>query len=136
MKIKLTNSELTSSFVEALKELSTIRTNSKVAYNTAKTIKSTNSAFEVYSEARKAILETRCTKGEDGKPKIEKNEYVFESDEVKKEVLDNISELNKAEVELEVFPVKLSELNNVEISANVIFGLKDFIQEDTETEKK
>lgn len=128
--MKITNAELTTNFIQALRELSSLRTNTKVAYNTVKTIKSTDVAIGNYDAARKNILETRCEK-EGDKPKIDKetNEYVFASDEVKKEAIDSINELALTEIELEVFPVKIEDFGNTEISALTLLGLKDFVTE-------
>jgi hypothetical protein len=128
--MKLTNADLTQSFLPALRELSTIRTNAKVAYNTVKTIKTALSAVEDFDSARKTLLENSAQQ-ENGKPKIDevKKEYVFVSDEVKEAVVKSLNELALAEVEFEIFPIKLSEFGNSEISAQLILSLKDFIVE-------
>jgi hypothetical protein len=121
---------MTNSFLAGLRDLSTIRTNSKVAYNTAKTIKSTMAAVENYDAARKSIIETRCEMV-DGKPKVdkEKNEYMFASEEIKADTEKQIADLSKEEVEIEIYPIKLDDLSNTELSAQVLLSLKEFITE-------
>ena len=140
--MKLTNTELTTSFVTSLAELSTMRTNTKIAFNTAKTIKSTNSAIESFQLARKTIVETRCIMGEDQKPvmgmvdtinnkgeAVKQLDYTFTTPELKTETLQLINELNAQEVEIEIYPIKISDFGSTEISATTILGLKDFIIE-------
>jgi len=140
--MKITNLELQGQFIVALGELAITKTNTKVAYNAAKTIKSANAAIEVFNAAKKALVETRCVMDANGKPKTEnvtvtdalgkesvQNHYVFPTPEVKAEVESLIGQLSNQEIDLDVFSVTLDELGSVEITPLMMMGLKDFIKE-------
>jgi len=144
--MKITNLELTGPFITALAELAKTKTNTKVAYNAAKTIKSANAAIEVFNDAKKSLVEPRCKLDTSGKPETEnitvqtrdasgalvdqvQNHYVFPTSEIKSEVEGLIAELSKQEVEVEVWPVTLDDLGNIELTPLVMMGLKDFIKE-------
>jgi hypothetical protein len=137
MTMKITNFELANSFSRALTELSVMRTTTKVAYNTVKTIKSATAAIESFESARKSIIETRCEM-DGGKPKTEEVEqsngqktieYVFSTPELKAEAIKMITELSAQETTLEVYPVKLEDFGSAELSAQTLLGLRDFVIE-------
>ena len=128
--MKLTNNELSTTFLTALTDLSTIRTNTKVSYNVVKTMKAVQEALDNIADARKQIIETRFIKNEDGKPKVDENgNYIFESTEIENETKELLKELAETEIELTIYPVKLADFGNAEISAKTIYNLKEFIIE-------
>lgn len=125
--MKLTNLELTGSFIPALQELAAQKTSVDVASNVVDTFTNASKAVESFEAKRKTLIEARCEKNEDGSPKTDGKDYVFASDEVKQEVVGLIEELAKTEIELEIFPIKKDDLKSVPISAAVMLSLKDFI---------
>lgn len=128
MIMKITNGKLMDFFRPSLKELFTIPTNSKVAYNIAKTAKNVDVAIMDYQLAEKNIIESRCII-ESGKPKTKNNEYVFANESIENEAKDEVLKLKNSEIEIEVFPISIAEIGNAEISAKVIYGLGEFIKE-------
>lgn len=128
MKIKITNNEIVNNLLPALRDLSKVKTNSKVAYNIAKTIKKIVNAIEPYGTARTSLLENSCVQI-DGKPKIENGEYIFSSDQIKNNCLKEINELSLLELEIDIFPIKFSEIENIEIAAITLLNLNNFIED-------
>ena len=147
--MKITNADLRGIFIPHLRELSTIPTSTKVAYNAAKTIKSALGSSEAYDTARKTILDTSASKDdkgtpktgletivdaagnpimENGKPKQEMS-YLFDTPEIKADCLKKLRELELMEIELDVFPVSLNDFGSSQITAQMILALKDFITE-------
>lgn len=126
--MKITNLELSIQFIPALRELSTLKTSARIAFNAVKTIKVANAAVETFEAARKTLIETRCEM-KDGKPVTEGSEYVFATPEIKAEVTALITELQKEEITLDIYPVKISDFGSEIISPATIMGLGDFITE-------
>lgn len=142
MNMKISNLELKASFQPTLVELAKSKTNARLSYNIAKTIKSVGSAIDTFDEARKQIIETRCNKDDAGKPVTEEKEvinqqgqtvkvsdYVFPNDDVKKEVLGLLQDLEKQEVDVEIYPVSLDDFGSIEISGLTLLALKEFVTE-------
>lgn len=90
-------------------------------------------AYKTFEETRNQLLESRAVKGEDGKPTTEpaldsnkeiiKNKdgspvlkYKFETSELEKEAIDEISKLEKLEVELTLDSIDHKILENIECS--------------------
>jgi hypothetical protein len=129
--MKITNIGLHQSLLPALRELSTVRTNSKAAYNIVKTLKSAAAVWQVWEDARKSILESHADKDEIGAPKIDKigQKYIFASEDQEAECLKSLTELGLIEVEIETYPIKMSDLTNAEFSAQTLLSLQEFIEE-------
>lgn len=147
--MKITNKDLREIFIPHMRELSTVRTSTKVAYNAAKTIKSALKASEDYDTARKTLLDGSASKDENGKPKtgpepiLDTNgnpvmeggkpktemSYLFDTPEAKVECLKQIRELDAMEINLDIFPVSLDDLSSSQITAQMILALRDFITE-------
>jgi Ser-tRNA(Ala) deacylase AlaX len=136
MTIKISNAELLNALVPGLQELAAIRTNGKIAYNVAKTLKSCDVAVTAFNDQKKLTLEGACEKDEAGKPKIEKDEYVFASPEVKEKVIQDINELIKTEIELDIYPIDITEFQALEgVSAGTILRLGQFVKDELEVVK-
>lgn len=136
MNIKISNAELLNALVPGLQELAGIRTNGKIAYNVAKTLKSCDIAVTAFNEQKKIVLESACEKDENGKAKIEKSEYVFSTPEVKEATIQAINDLIKTEIELDVYPIDIADFQALEgISAGTILRLGQFVVEDLKVVK-
>jgi hypothetical protein len=140
MTMKITNFQLNQVFTAALREVFTMKTPISATENTLKTIKSVEKAAEVYTEVRKNIIETRAIKDDKGQFKTEilldekgkeVQSYVFGSPEAKKEVEKMILELENNEIEVEIYPIKKSDLGDNAISGASLMILtdKNFIKE-------
>jgi hypothetical protein len=129
--MKITNAAIAQVFIPALRELSALKTSSKVAYNTARTIKSASAVIETFDSTRKQLLESAASKNEDGTPVIdkEKNEYVFVSDEEKSACLKSLVDLGNIEVDLDIYPVRLDDLSSTQITGQMVLSLGEFITE-------
>lgn len=159
MKIKITNNDLIKSFLPALKEISLLRTPTKVAYNVQKTIKNCDELSKLHESARISILESRCLMDSNNNPRIEfykesgLNEYVFQTPQIRAEALKSTAELAQQEVEVEIFPITIddidmallqvpildkdgnimrTEYSKASISGEILLHLRDFISEPEE----
>jgi hypothetical protein len=110
MKAKIKNMDIIMDYLPALQELKAMRTGTRIAYNAVKSEKQAREAAKDYDTARLSLLEAACTKGEDGKPAIKDGNYQFDSDEVKKNMEDQIRLLAESEAEVEVWPVNFEEV--------------------------
>lgn len=114
--------------MQALVELAQLKTGFKIALATAKSIRNLENISKDLEKARISIVESYCLK-EDGKPKIEGAEYVFENDELKKNCTDEIDLLlnSEIEVELHTLPAKYYE-GIVDITPSLVYRLEKFIE--------
>ncbi len=84
-----------------------------------------NEELKKYAELRKEILERYANKGEDGQPLIdENNNYTFEKESVEA-LTKEMSELMA--IEVEITPIKLGDLGNIEIAPQQLFDLAEVI---------
>lgn len=133
MNIKITNVELMNALVPGLQDLAGIRTSGKIAYNVAKTLKNCDVAVQAFNDQKKLVLEEACTKTEDGKPKIEGNEYVFDTPEVKAKAVTDLNSLLVAEINIDVYPISIADFQQLkDVSAGTILRLGQFVEEEAE----
>lgn len=131
--IKISNVELINALVPGLQELAAIRTSGKIAYNVAKTLKAADLAMTAFNDQKKLALEAVCAKDDKGSPKIDKNEYVFETDEIKQEAMKDITTLLTTEIDLDIYPISIDEFQALkDVSASTILRLGKFVTEPQE----
>lgn len=130
MKLKIKNSELFSELMPALAELKSMPISGKIAVSVVHSYRAGNSVVADYEEARVSVLKSNCKKDENGKELTKiinnekgepilngdgtvKQEFVFESDEVKTKVATEIKALLDSEVEFDIYPVSLSDIEKM-----------------------
>lgn len=130
MKIK---NEKLLSVIEQTTCLANLKMPGIVSLSVTKNRKRFVETYKTFEETRNQLLESRAVKGEDGKPASEpaldsnkeiiKNKdgspvlkYKFESPELEKEAIDEISKLEKLEVELTLDSIDHKILENIECS--------------------
>jgi len=127
MKIK--NSEI-NVLSSALVELASVKTGFKIGYAAVKSIRKLEGAAKDYEKARISIVEKYAQKGENGVPKVEDKQYVFETPEIKEVVEKEVAGLNDMEIEVEIHSLPSKDFELVaDITPALIYRLGKFIEE-------
>lgn len=132
-KIKITNKELVNVFFRAFNDLSKLPSNAKsgkLKYAIKRSLPSIQAAVESFEKKRVQIFEDRAKVDENGNPKFdEKNNYLFDSKEIRKDAFNALHQLEEEEIEIEIYPVSINDITAVagEISIAQEINLGEFI---------
>jgi hypothetical protein len=133
MKIVKTNAEVVASFSRSLDVVgSFVFKDFSVMQKVLNAKRKVGVVLNEYQESYKKISEQECLKDEKGNPKHEIREerqvYAYADEETRKRTLNLLEELNATEVELDLEPITLTELKDVEgITPNLIQSLGELI---------
>lgn len=120
-----TNSQIAKMYnnIQAIKKY---KFKANTAFTIIKNAKVLKNAIELFDEARRNLLETYAEKDEMGNAKIENGNYVISN---KEEFAKEFIALQNAEQDI-VFPkIKLSDISEVEIEAELMETMCEFIEE-------
>jgi hypothetical protein len=139
--IKMTNLALTHGelgFIALLSQVKSLKAPGNVQWNVVRTLRNLSGPNEDFWSVRNSVFEKWCKKDEKGKAVItEKQEYDFASDEDRASCLKEIADLTNAEVELEIYPIKGSDVEKIaDITGDQIIGLGEFIEDENAPKKK
>lgn len=115
-----------------------LKTSTKVAYNTVKSVKAVEEAIKDYEKTRISICESLCDKDLKGRPIIENGNYKF-SEEAKREFDLKFEELLNQEITIDIFPIKqeeIEDLKDINIECYQTLSEIGFIQIDEIKEHK
>jgi hypothetical protein len=125
--MKLKNIEL-QPLLTSLVELAALKTGFKVANATVKSIRKLEECIKDIDKARLNIIEANCLK-ENNKPKIEKEEYLFESEEQKKKVTEEIGNLFELEIDIDIHSLPSKDFEDIkDITPALVYRLGKFIE--------
>lgn len=96
------------------------------AFVIIKNAKVLKNAIELFDEARRNLLETHAEKDEMGNAKIENGNYVISN---KEEFAKEFISLQNAEQDIDFSKIKLSDISEVEIEAELMETMCEFIEE-------
>lgn len=96
------------------------------AFTIIKNAKVLKNAIELFDEARRNLLETYAEKDEMGNAKIENGNYVISN---KEEFAKEFISLQNAEQDIVFSKIKLSDISEVEIEAELMETMCEFIEE-------
>lgn len=96
------------------------------AFTIIKNAKVLKNAIELFDEARHNLLETYAEKDEMGNAKIENGNYVISN---KEEFAKEFISLQNAEQDIDFSKIKLSDISEVEIEAELMETMSEFIEE-------
>lgn len=96
------------------------------AFTIIKNAKVLKNAIELFDEARRNLLETYAEKDEMGNAKIENGNYVISN---KEEFAKEFIALQNAEQDIDFSKIKLSDISEVEIEAELMETMSEFIEE-------
>lgn len=96
------------------------------AFAIIKNAKVLKNAIELFDEARHNLLETYAEKDKTGNAKIENGNYVISN---KEEFAKEFISLQNAEQDIVFSKIKLSDISEIEIEAELMETMSEFIEE-------
>lgn len=125
MNMTYTNSQIAKMYndIQAIKKYK-FRVNT--AFTIIKNAKVLKNAIELFDEARRNLLETYAEKDEAGNAKIENGNYVISN---KEEFAKEFISLQNAEQDIVFSKIKLSDISEIEIEAELMETMSEFIEE-------
>lgn len=125
MNMAYTNSQIAKMYndIQAIKKYKFKANTAFVIIKNAKVLKN---AIELFDEARRNLLETHAEKDEMGNAKIENGNYVISN---KEEFAKEFISLQNAEQNIDFSKIKLSDISEVEIEAELMETMSEFIEE-------
>ena len=120
-----TNSQIAKMYndIQAIKKYKFKANTAFVIIKNAKVLKN---AIELFDEARRNLLETYAEKDEMGNAKIENGNYVISN---KEEFAKEFISLQNAEQDIVFSKIKLSDISEIEIEAELMETMSEFIEE-------
>ena len=120
-----TNSQIAKMYndIQAIKKYKFKANTAFVIIKNAKVLKN---AIELFDDARRNLLETHAEKDEMGNAKIENGNYVISD---KEEFAKEFISLQNAEQNIDFSKIKLSDISEVEIEAELMETMSEFIEE-------
>ena len=120
-----TNSQIAKMYndIQAIKKYKFKANTAFVIIKNAKVLKN---AIELFDEARRNLLETYAEKDEMGNAKIENGNYVISN---KEEFAKEFISLQNAEQDIDFLKIKLSDISEIEIEAELMETMSEFIEE-------
>nr|DAH24218.1 MAG TPA: Protein of unknown function (DUF1617) [Caudoviricetes sp.] len=125
MNMAYTNSQIAKMYndIQAIKKYKFKANTAFVIIKNAKVLKN---AIELFDDARRNLLETHAEKDEMGNAKIENGNYVISD---KEEFAKEFISLQNAEQNIDFSKIKLSDISEVEIEAELMETMSEFIEE-------
>jgi hypothetical protein len=120
-----TNSQIAKMYndIQAIKKY---KFRANTAFTVIKNAKVLKNAIELFDEARRNLLETYAEKDEAGNAKIENGNYVISN---KEEFAKEFISLQNAEQDIDFSKIKLSDISEIEIEAELMETMSEFIEE-------
>ena len=125
MNMTYTNSQIAKMYndIQAIKKYKFKANTAFVIIKNAKVLKN---AIELFDEARHNLLEMYAEKDEMGNAKIENGNYVISD---KEEFAKEFIALQNAEQDITFSKIKLSDISEIEIEAELMETMSEFIEE-------
>lgn len=125
MNMAYTNSQIAKMYndIQAIKKY---KFKADTAFTIIKNAKVLKNAIELFDEARRNLLETYAEKDEAGNAKIENGNYVISD---KEEFAKEFISLQNAEQDIDFSKIKLSDISEIEIEAELMETMSEFIEE-------
>lgn len=125
MNMTYTNSQIAKMYndIQAIKKY---KFKADTAFTIIKNAKVLKNAIELFDEARRNLLETYAEKDEAGNAKIENGNYVISD---KEEFAKEFISLQNAEQDIVFSKIKLSDISEIEIEAELMETMSEFIEE-------
>lgn len=120
-----TNSQIAKMYndIQAIKKY---KFKANTAFTVIKNAKVLKNAIELFDKARRNLLETYAEKDETGNAKIENGNYVISD---KEEFAKEFISLQNVEQDIDFSKIKLSDISEIEIEAELMETMSEFIEE-------
>lgn len=125
MKMTYTNSQIAKMYND-IQTIKKYKFKANTAFTIIKNAKVLKNAIELFDEARRNLLETYAEKDEAGNAKIENGNYVISD---KEEFAKEFISLQNAEQDIVFSKIKLSDISEIEIEAELMETMSEFIEE-------
>lgn len=125
MKMTYTNSQIAKMYND-IQTIKKYKFKANTAFVIIKNAKVLKNAIELFDEARRNLLETHAEKDEMGNAKIENGNYVISN---KEEFAKEFISLQNAEQDIDFSKIKLSDISEIEIEAELMETMSEFIEE-------
>jgi len=130
-EVLLKNIEILNAF-QAIQELTQVKLPTKVSWNISKNMKKIETAFNGYIEFETKLVKEYATKDSKGNLILDdKNQPSFDQDN-KNEYIKQRSELLNLTDTISILPVKISDLDGVDLKPTTLFSLDFMIEDDEE----
>ena len=116
------------SFTKSMEELIKEKLPIKTAFKVKTLTNKFNDELKKFKDLRMVIIESYCVKGEDGNPIFDDGGNYQFSAENNKGFVKELNELLSIEIEFDA--IKVSELGNMELSADMLLSLGDIVEND------
>lgn len=125
MNMTYTNSQIAKMYND-IQTIKKYKFKADTAFTIIKNAKVLKNAIELFDEARRNLLETYAEKDEAGNAKIENGNYVISN---KEEFAKEFISLQNAEQDIVFSKIKLSDISEIEIEAELMETMSEFIEE-------
>lgn len=125
MNMTYTNSQIAKMYND-IQTIKKYKFKADTAFTIIKNAKVLKNAIELFDEARRNLLETYAEKDETGNAKIENGNYVISN---KEEFAKEFISLQNAEQDIDFSKIKLSDISEIEIEAELMETMSEFIEE-------
>ena len=114
--------------VDVLRALSNKPIKIKVAYNIAKIIKAVEKENQLFEETRQKLLDKFCEK-ENGQLRVNEKGSAIIKSECVVDYNNEIKELLESKVEIAAEPIKIEDIEDLELTAAQVYTISSFIEE-------
>ena len=128
MIVKIPLKEITQN-IQLLSDLTTNTMPARTAYKFTKIIKQCVDEVNQYNVARKALIEKYAQRNEENEIIYDNNQATVSSDNYTL-FQQELNDLLNTEVEINVLPIKLNELDNLDFTPGQLIMLYPFIEEE------
>lgn len=125
MNMTYTNSQIAKMYND-IQTIKKYKFKADTAFTIIKNAKVLKNAIELFDEARHNLLETYAEKDKTGNAKIENGNYVISN---KEEFAKEFISLQNAEQDIVFSKIKLSDISEIEIEAELMETMSEFIEE-------
>lgn len=115
--------------METLQELGNIKLSAKVAMAIFKIGKHVETEAANAQSIYAKLIKTYTKKDENGNPSVDKNEFVFESDEAKKEFMKEYTSLMEQTFEVPHHKLHIAELSHAQLTPLQMAALEPILHE-------
>ena len=114
--------------VEPLKTLSNSKIKGRAAYRVAKFLKRVEEEYQLFETTRMNLVQEYCKKDDKGEPIIVDNSYSIDQERVA-EFNTEINKLLNTTVTIDMDPISMDDLGDIEFTPGDIMLLEKFIEE-------
>ena len=113
--------------IEVLQKISNSPIKGRTAYKVGKLLKRIEEEFDLFNDSRKKLIDQYALKDKEGDPITEDGSYKISPDKIS-EFNAEVSGLLDTVVKIDLDPIPIEEIENIEFTPNEIILIDDFIE--------